>query len=123
MIKCLVIALTCTMPISLNAQRSNQLWLDYQLDLPFANQYLFELGVSYQTVLDGPKWRNINMSPTFEYQFFRRVDLIATIPMNYTLQKEGANSFGVDPSLGARLHVTQNKRVESRLIFKAEHRS
>lgn len=123
MFRCFIFALMFALPASLNAQRSNQLWLDYQLDYPFANQYLFEVVASYQSVMDGQKWRNFSMSPTFEYQFFPRVDLIGSVPMSYTFQKDGANSFGVDPTLGARLHISQNKRIDSRLIFKAEHRS
>ncbi len=123
MIKCFSFFLILILPVSVQAQRSNQLWLDYQLDLPFANQYLFEVITSYQTVLDGPTWRNFNVSPTFEVQYFRRLDFIGTMPMNYTMQKEGTNTFGIDPTLGARFHVTQNKRVDVRLIFKAEHRS
>ncbi|HWA33977.1 MAG TPA: DUF2490 domain-containing protein [Cyclobacteriaceae bacterium] len=122
MIRCLVSVLLLAPPVLSSAQRSNQLWLDYQLDYPFANQYLFEVVASYQTVLDGQKWRNYNMSPTFEYQFFRRMDLIGTMPINYTLQKEGANTLGLDPALGARFHITQNKRIDSRLILKTEHR-
>ncbi len=36
---------------TLLAQRKEQLWLDYQIDYPFANKFLFETTVSYQTLL------------------------------------------------------------------------
>jgi hypothetical protein len=103
--------------------QGQQVWLDYQLDYPFANQYLFEAGASYQTnYADQSKWRNFTLTPTFEWQSFEFLDVIATVPVSFTAQTETYNSFELDPSLGARYHVTQNKRITSQIVFKIEER-
>jgi hypothetical protein len=105
-----------------NAQ-GQQLWLDYQLDYPFANVYLFEVTGSYQTnITTQDHWRNYSITPNFEWQSFEFLDFLATVPIAYTNQTSDYNSFEVDPSLGVRYHVTQNKRITSRLVFKLEER-
>lgn len=105
------------------AQKHQQLWFDYQLDHPFANQYLLEVTTSYQTVLaDSGKWRSMSISPVFEYQYINRLDLMVGAPLFYTNQTVSYNTFEIAPYVGARFHVTQNKRVDSRLIFKLEER-
>lgn len=105
------------------AQKHQQVWLDYQLDLPFKNQYLFEVTTSYQTVLtDSAKWRSMSISPVFEYHYLNRLDFLSGIPFFYTNQTTNYNSFEIAPYIGARFHITQNKRIDSRLIFKLEER-
>jgi hypothetical protein len=103
--------------------QGQQLWLDYQVDYPFANDYLFEVGGSYQTSIGAEnKWRNVMLTPTFEWGPFQFIDLIVTAPMYYTAQTNDYNSFEIDPCLGFRYHITQNRRISSRLIFKFEER-
>ncbi len=105
------------------AQKHQQLWVDYQVDLPFANQYLFEVTTSYQTVLtDSAKWRSLSLSPVFEYQFLTQIDFLGGVPFFYTYQTTTYNSFEIDPYIGARYHLSQNRRIDSRLIFKLEER-
>jgi hypothetical protein len=116
-----IILLTCSYPSI--AQKHQQLWFDYQLDYPFANQYLFEVTGSYQTVLtDSAKWRSMNISPVFEYQLTTRFDLIGGVPFAYTNQTSTYNTFEADPYVGTRFHISQNKRIDSRLILKLEER-
>ena len=89
-----------------------QLWLDYQLDYPFANQYLLEGNASYQTVLTKEnKWRSFSVSGAFEYVISPKFELVSELPFAYTLQKEGSNTFEISPILGVRFHVTQNKKI------------
>jgi hypothetical protein len=103
--------------------QGQQLWLDYQVDYPFQNDYLLQLGGSYQSSIGAEnKWRNLMLTPTFEWGPFQFLDFIATAPMSFTVQSEDYNSFEVDPALGVRYHVTQNRRITSRLIFKFEER-
>lgn len=106
------------------AQQHEQLWLDYQLSYPFKNRYLIENTTSYQTVLSQQnKWRSMSISPNFEYSLFTRLDLTAEMPMAYTLQKEGSNTFEVSPLVGGRFHITQNKRIDTRLIWRYQIRA
>jgi hypothetical protein len=104
------------------AQQNNQLWLDYQVDYPFQNQYLFEVTTSYQRILAKDSWRSLNVTPTFEIQYLKNLDLIGTMPIYYTVQKEDFNTYGIDPAIGVRYHITQNQRFNTRLIFKVEER-
>jgi len=105
------------------AQRHEQLWLDYQIDYPFANQYLFEVNGSYQTVLTKDRWRSINVGPTFEYSVLNNLDLLSEVSFTSTLQKEGSNSFEIAPMVGVRYHITQGKRVVSRLLLRYQERN
>jgi hypothetical protein len=62
---CVLIILTASNLVS--AQRKEQLWLDYQIDYPFANRFLFEAAGSYQTLLSSEdKWWSLGLTTTFE---------------------------------------------------------
>ena len=68
--------------LPLVAQQHEQLWLDFQVDYPFANKYLLEVSPSYQTVLSKEnKWRSASLSATFEYVLFRQIDLTVEVPV------------------------------------------
>ena len=109
--------------LPLVAQQHEQLWLDFQVDYPFANKYLLEVSPSYQTVLSKEnKWRSASLSTTFEYVLFRQIDLTVEVPVAYTLQKEGSNSWELSPLLGPRFHITQNRRIDSRLLVRYQQR-
>ena len=104
--------------------QDEQLWLDFQLSYPFANRYLLENTTSYQTLLneDG-KWRNISMSPTFEYVLLTRLELTAEIPFGYTKQTEGVSSWEISPIVGGRFHITQNKKIDTRFLLRYQVRA
>lgn len=106
-----------------HAQNDEQLWLEFQTSYPFANRYLLENTTAYQTILKKEgKWRNISISPTFEYTWFRKLDLTSELPIGYTLQNEGVNTLEITPMVGARFHVTQNKRIDTRLVWRYQVR-
>lgn len=110
--------------LTLRAQSDTQLWLDFQTSYPFANRYLLENTASYQTLLSQEgKWRNISISPTFEYSLFRKLDFLSEIPLGYTNQQEGTSSFEISPMIGARFYVTQNRRFETRLVWRHQTRA
>jgi hypothetical protein len=109
---------------SLSAQSHEQLWLEYQVDYPFPNGLILENTAAYQTVLTKEdKWRSFSLSPTVEYTLFTWLDLTAEIPLAYTFQKEGINSFEISPILGTRFHITQNRRVNARFLARYQQRS
>lgn len=106
-----------------NAQHGTQLWCDYVVDYPFANQYLFEMETSYQALLTGDStWRSIGLTPAFEYSFFNHVDLSLSTPLSYTVQTKGYESFESRVTLEIRYHLTQNRRVNTRAVLKGERR-
>jgi hypothetical protein len=117
---CLIICLVSMQSV---AQNDEQLWLDYQLDHPFRNIYLWEVTASYQNLLSrGSRWTNYNITPTFEYYGVRKVDFTFSVPYAYTLQSDTLNSYELDPILEARYNFTQGQRVDARLALKYEHR-
>jgi hypothetical protein len=106
-----------------NAQRKEQLWLDYQIDYPFANRYLLEVAGSYQTLLSkDEKWRSLSLTTTFEALVFNFLDVTADVPLAYTLQKEGLNSFEFAPMVGLRFYITQSKRIDTRVLVRYQQR-
>jgi hypothetical protein len=105
------------------AQRHTQLWFDFLADYPFANQYLFEVEASYQTVLaSDSSWYSFGLSPALEYSAFERVDFSISTPLSYTVQSTNYNTFESRITLESRLHITQNKRINTRLALKADER-
>jgi len=119
---CLLVALLLITRLQGQAQNHEQLWLDYQLDYP-SHSWLFEVSASYQTLLTQEnKWRSLSVTPTVEYVLLTRLDLTAELPLSYTVQKEDTNSFELAPMLGARFHITQNKRVNARLFLRYQQR-
>ena len=119
---CLLVVLLLITRLQGQAQSHEQLWLDYQMDYP-SYSWLFEVSASYQTLLTQEnKWRSLSVTPTIEYVLLDRLDLTADLPLSYTVQKEDTNSFELAPMLGARLHITQNKRVNARLFLRYQQR-
>lgn len=114
---------TCLLCTGVYAQTDEQLWLDFQLSYPFGGRYLLENTTTYQTLLSKEdKWRSFSMSPTFEYTLFTRLDLLSEIGISYTLQEEGVNSWDIMPMVGGRFFITQNKRVDTRLVLRYQLR-
>jgi len=110
-------------PEMLIAQRHEQLWLEYQLDYPFPNGFLFENTTAYQTVLTkDDKWRSFTLSPTVEYVLFTWLDLTGEVGLSYTFQQENTNSFEISPILGTRFHITQNRRLNTRFLVRYQQR-
>jgi hypothetical protein len=107
----------------LSAQQKEQLWFDYQIDYPFANRYLIEAAASYQTLLSkNDKWRSLSLTTTFEALVFNFMDVTADVPLAYTLQKEGSNSFEIAPIVGLRFYITQSKRIDTRVLVRYQQR-
>lgn len=104
------------------AQERDQYWLDFQVDYPFGNKYLFETTASYQTIFSENKWRSLSIAPVFEDNLLRWFTLVAVTPITFTLQKEGNNTFDFSPSIGGKFFISQGKRVEARFILKEEQR-
>lgn len=106
-----------------NAQHKEQLWLDYQIDYPFANRFLFEAAASYQTLLSKEdKWRSLSLTTTFESLIFNFLDVTADLPVSYTLQQEGSDSYDIAPMVGVRLYITQSKRIDTRVLLRYQQR-
>lgn len=103
--------------------QDQQLWLEHQLSYPFGGQFLLENTTAYQTLLNpNEKWRSINISPAFEYVLQTRIELVSELPIGYTVQKDGVSTFELMPMVGARFHLTQNKRIDTRVLWRYQFR-
>ncbi len=106
------------------AQTGRQLWMEWQVSYPFANRYLVENTLAYQTLLaKNEKWSSISMSPTFEMTLLPKLDLTAEVPLGYTHQTNSLSSFEISPIIGARFHVTQNRKIDIRLLTRFQSRN
>ena len=104
-------------------KRDVQLWFDHQLTYAFKNRYTLENVSTYQTVLDADyKWRNFGISPSFEYVLIPWIDLTSEVSLTYTQQDDAVNSFDIAPMIGARFHLTQNKRIDTRFLIRHQTR-
>jgi hypothetical protein len=105
------------------AQSHTQLWFDFVVDYPFANQYLFEVETSYQTVLaSDSSWYSFGLTPELEYSAFTSVDFSISTPLSYTVQTTNYNTFESRITLKSCIHITQNKRINTRLRISADER-
>ena len=120
----LCISLVSLTSHSVLAQRDEQLWFEYQLSYPFGGKYLLENTAAYQTLLNPQnKWRSFSTSPTFEMTVTRWLDLLSEIGVAYTLQKEDANTFEIDPMVGGRFFFTQGKKIDARFVLRYQQRN
>lgn len=98
--------------------------MECQTSYPFANRYLAENTVAYQTLLSGgEKWRNFSMSPTFEMAITPKIDLTMEVPLGWTRQNDSRSSFEVSPIAGARFHITQGSRIDTRILARLQSRN
>lgn len=112
------------LPAPSRAQSPNhQVWAEYMLNYPFANSFNIENAFVYSTLLDRPRWRALDYSPTLEYSLTRHIDLTAGGTFSYTAQTEEYNTFEIRPVIGARVHLTPDRRVLIRTYLRLEQRN
>lgn len=105
------------------AQSSEQVWMEYMLNYPFANSYNIEFAATYSSVLDQPKWRSFDVQLTPEYALSNHVDLMAALFAGSTFQNQSLSTFEIREMLGTRIHFTPNKRILTRLLVRFEQRN
>ncbi len=106
------------------AQKDEQLWLEFQTSYPFGGRYLLENVTAYQTLLNPEnKWRSVSISPTFEMSLFRWLDLLSEVGFAYTLQKENSETFEISPMVGGRFFFSQGKKVDTRFVLRYQQRN
>lgn len=119
-----VTALSLLFSGSLHAQTDTQLWLEWQVSYPFGGRYLVENTFTYQTLLSGGEsWRGFSISPTFEYTMTPLLDLTFEVPVGYVRQTDTRTSFDISPLAGARINITQNRKVNFRILPRVQSRN
>jgi hypothetical protein len=111
------------LPIDLRAQSPNtQLWYEVMMNYPFANSFNIENAFVYSTLLESPRWKAFDYSPTLEYSLSNSFDLITGATFSYTNQTDNYNTFEIRPMLGTRWHIT-TRRILTRLQIRLEQRN
>jgi Protein of unknown function (DUF2490) len=104
--------------------QTNQVWMDYVLNVPFANSYVFDTDVSYRTIVGNPNsWRTLSISPDIQRTITQRVDVMFAARTFFTQQETGYKTIELRPSLGMRYHFTQHNRVMLRCLITFEQRN
>ena len=105
------------------AQRSHQLWFDYELHFPFANDYEFKAEGAYRTALgEANKWRNFRVTPALEWSVISFANVFVEVPFSYTVQSDTLNTIETRLVMGGTFYITANKRIETRAAVKFESR-
>jgi Protein of unknown function (DUF2490) len=102
---------------------TEQVWLEYMVEYPFANSFNLENSLTYSTLLGEPKWAALDYSPALEWSITQHIDLLAQAVFSYTNQTETYNTFELRPIIGTRIYFTPNQRVQTRLLLRLEQRN
>ena len=122
----LLLVMVCVIgiPRSCGAQSTNeQLWFEYMLNFPFANSFNLENILTYSTLLNTPRWRSVDYSPTLEFSLTNNIDLLAGGTLSYTDQTEDYDTFEGRLMVGTKIHFTPNSRILTRLQIRFEQRN
>ena len=112
-----------TLPHALAQSTNAQLWFEYMLEYPMANVFNLENTITYSTLLNTPRWRALDYTPTLEYSVTAHIDLMVASTFSYTWQTEDYNTFEIRPMVGTRIHFTPNRRVPIRFLARLEQRN
>ena len=102
---------------------NTQLWVEYRLNIPFANSFNLENAFTYSTLFNTPRWRSYEYSPTLVYALTQNIDLTLGGTVCYTNQFDNYNTLELRPVVGSRIHITPNRRVLLRLYARVEQRN
>lgn len=93
------------------------------LNYPFANVFNVKVDLTYRTNFENPKWRSYSLAPTLEYSLNQNVDIDAGFVTSTVAQNDTSNTFEFRPMLGARFHITPNRRALTRIYVRLEQRN
>lgn len=93
------------------------------LTYPFANAFSLELRLTYRTNFEDPRWHSYIVLPIFQYSLTQNVDLNAGVTASAVAQNDTSNTFELRPMLGARFHLTPNRRALARIYLRMEQRN
>ena len=125
-LRALAIAVSCCAFMLKNdahAQGSEQLWLDGTVGKTFAGMHRAETEFGYRTVLSDGGWVGYRIVPRLETAPTAHWSFLIGLPLVFTEQQEGSNTFETRAQLGAKYNFTPFKRVQSRLNLRYEYRS
>ena len=102
---------------------SNQVWLEYMGNLAFGKAGNLEGAFTYSSDMGQPKWRTFDVQLTPEWALNKRIDLMAALLFSNTFQTASLSTFEIREMIGARLHLTPEKRLQLRMLLRFEQRN
>ncbi|MFN3841146.1 MAG: DUF2490 domain-containing protein [Cyclobacteriaceae bacterium] len=112
------------LPLLLKSQSVNeQIWAEYMLNYPFAQNWNIENAFTYSTLMGTPKWRAYDYSVTLEWSVNPYVNLITQGIVSYTNQTDPYSTLELRPVFGTRVQFTPDKRIQTRLFIRLEQRN
>ncbi len=103
------------------AQSTYQAWYDFEFDYLINPKLLLTTEIGPKVLLsgDGGGWNSVDFSPGLEYSANTWLDLLFYVPLSYTVQAEGINTFEMRGSVGARFIYRPQPRLvlRNRTLF------
>jgi hypothetical protein len=111
-------------PIALLSQSVNeQVWAEYMVNYPFANNWNLENAFTYSTLMGTPKWRAYDYSAALEWSVNNHFAISAPGIVSYTKQTASKATLELRPVVGTRIYFTPNNRIQTRLLLRLEQRN
>lgn len=110
-------------PQLINAQNTEQMWLEYKPTLAFKKDYKLAMRGSFRTNFVEPRWRTFEVRLMPEKKLTKHFDIVASLSFLETLQYESFSTTEIRPALGARFHFLPGRRVSSGLLARVEFRN
>lgn len=111
-------------PEKISAQSSsNQVWLEYMGNLAFGKAGNLEGAFTYSSDLGQPKWRTFDVQLTPEWALNKRIDLMGALLFSNTFQTASLSTFEIREMIGARIHLTPDRRMLLRMLLRFEQRN
>lgn len=102
---------------------SYQLWSSFIGDYVFNNGMLLDTEVAYNQLISGDDdWYEIAVTPILEWYPLNWLDILAGSAFSYVHQFSDSSTFEIRPTLGARFHITPNRRFYIRNLLRLEYR-
>ncbi|MEJ1238407.1 DUF2490 domain-containing protein [Chryseolinea sp. T2] len=112
-----------SIPIQAQSSHGQQLWNEFYVNHSFANVYELQNRVRYRTNFGSSKWRALDLMSILDRSLTQNIDVVAGLTFSYVFQNDTVNTLEIRPMLGARVHFTPNRRVQSRLYLRFEQRN
>lgn len=110
-------------PQLLNAQTTEQIWLEYKPSYSFQKDYKLAMRGSFRTNLQDPRWRTLELRLMPEKKLNKHFDIVASLSFLETMQYETFSTTEIRPAVGGRFHFLPGRRVSSGLLARVEFRN
>lgn len=110
-------------PQLLNAQNTEQMWLEYKPTYGFKKDFKLAMRGSFRTNFVDPRWRTLELRLMPEKKLNKHFDILVSLSFLETLQNESLSTSEIRPAVGARFHFLPGRRVSSGVLARVEFRN